>query len=243
MAQLGKLERAPLLSVIVPVFNEVRTIDRIVAAVRAVDIDLEIIVVNDGSTDGTSGRLVELARSTTGMRVLHHDRNHGKGAALRTGFAAARGQFVVVQDADLEYDPNDFHQLLQPLLENRADVVYGSRFSNSDSSSEPRTWHTFGNRCLTWFSNVCTGLVLTDMETCYKMFRRDIVQSVSIQENRFGFEPEITSRLVHLRHNGRQTRICEVPISYRGRSTKEGKKIGWQDGFRAIWCILKYNWW
>ncbi len=175
------------------------------------------------------------------LRVFFHDRNRGKGAALRTGFAAATGRFAVVQDADLEYDPHDFHLLLKPLLEDRADVVYGSRFSKSGPNRPPLTWQTFANQVLTGLSNACTKLKLTDMETCYKMFRREIIQSISIQEDRFGFEPEITAKIVRHRIEGRPPRICEVAISYSGRSNREGKKIGWKDGFRAIWCILKYN--
>jgi glycosyltransferase involved in cell wall biosynthesis len=229
----------PLLSVVVPVFNEVRTIDRIIAAVRAVDVDLEIIVVDDASTDGTRGRLEELAQSDTRLRVLFHDHNQGKGAALRTGFAAARGQFLIVQDADLEYDPADFHRLLKPLVEDEADIVYGSRFSQANG--QPFSLHTFGNQVLTWLSNQCTRLQLTDMETCYKMFRREIIQSIEVEEDRFGFEPEITAKIARLRLDGKLVRIREVPISYHGRSAREGKKIGWRDGFRAIWCIFKYN--
>jgi glycosyltransferase involved in cell wall biosynthesis len=229
----------PLLSVVVPVFNEVRTIDRIIAAVGAVDVDLEIIAVDDSSTDGTRGRLEELAQSDNRLRVLFHDHNQGKGAALRTGFSAARGRFLIVQDADLEYDPADFHRLLKPLVADEADIVYGSRFSHANG--QPFSLHTFGNQVLTWLSNQCTRLQLTDMETCYKMFRREIIQSIEVEEDRFGFEPEITAKIARLRMDGKLVRICEVPISYHGRSAREGKKIGWRDGFRAIWCIFKYN--
>jgi glycosyltransferase involved in cell wall biosynthesis len=229
----------PLLSVVIPVFNEVRTIDRIIAAVQAVELDLEVIVVDDFSTDGTRDRLAGLARDNDRLHVLLHDRNQGKGAALRTGFDAARGRFVIVQDADLEYDPNDFHKLIKPLLDDEADVVYGSRFS--DLNGEPFTLHTFGNQVLTWLSNKRTGLKLTDMETCYKMFRRDIIHSVEVEENRFGFEPEITAKISQLRINNQPIRVIEVPVSYEGRTNREGKKIGWRDGFRAIWCIFKYG--
>jgi glycosyltransferase involved in cell wall biosynthesis len=229
----------PLLSVVVPVFNEVRTIDRIIAAVGGVDVDLEIIAVDDSSTDGTRSRLEELAQSEDRLRVLFHNQNQGKGAALRTGFAAARGRFLIVQDADLEYDPNDFHRLLKPLVDDEADIVYGSRFSQANG--QPFNLHTFGNQVLTWLSNQCTRLQLTDMETCYKMFRREIIQSIEVEEDRFGFEPEITAKIARLRMDGKLVRVCEVPISYQGRSAREGKKIGWRDGFRAIWCIFKYN--
>jgi glycosyltransferase involved in cell wall biosynthesis len=229
----------PLLSVVIPVFNEARTIDHILAAVRAVGIDLEVIVVDDFSTDGTRERLADFAQAQDRVRVLLHDCNQGKGAALRTGFAAAHGQFVIVQDADLEYDPNDFHKLIQPLVAGAADVVYGSRFS--ELSGRPYTLHTFGNQVLTWLSNMRTRLNLTDMETCYKMFRREIIQAVEVEENRFGFEPEITAKLARLQIDGRSVRIIEVPVSYEGRTNREGKKIGWKDGFRAIWCIFKYS--
>jgi glycosyltransferase involved in cell wall biosynthesis len=239
MLPIDRTGTPPLLSVVIPVFNEVRTIDRILAAVSAVDVALEIIAVDDGSSDGTRDRLHELARSENRLRVLCHDRNKGKGAALRTGFAAATGRFVIVQDADLEYDPNDFRHLLRPLIDGEADIVYGSRFSQANG--QPFNLHTFGNQVLTWLSNRCTNLQLTDMETCYKMFRREIIQSISIEENRFGFEPEITAKIARLCLNGKKIRIREVPVSYHGRSNREGKKIGWKDGFRAIWCIFKYN--
>jgi glycosyltransferase involved in cell wall biosynthesis len=239
MADIESSGTTPLLSVVIPVFNEFQTISRILAAVRAVDIDLEIIVVDDFSTDGTRDRLNQLAKSQDRLRVLCHDRNQGKGAALRTGFGAARGRFVIVQDADLEYDPNDFHKLIKPLLDDETDVVYGSRFS--DRKGERITLHTFGNQVLTWLSNKCTHLQLTDMETCYKMFRRDIIQAIPIEENRFGFEPEITAKIAKFRVDGRPVRVCEIPVSYDGRTNREGKKIGWKDGFRAIWCVFKYS--
>jgi glycosyltransferase involved in cell wall biosynthesis len=239
MAAIDSSGTTPLLSVVIPVFNEVQTISRILAAVRAAELDLETIVVDDFSTDGTRDRLNQLAKTHDRLRVLFHDYNQGKGAALRTGFAAARGRFVIVQDADLEYDPNDFHKLLKPLVDDMADVVYGSRFS--DMSGESFTLHTFGNQVLTWLSNKCTHLNLTDMETCYKMFRREIIQAIEVEENRFGFEPEITAKIAAFRFDGERVRICEVPVSYNGRTSREGKKIGWKDGFRAIWCIFKYS--
>lgn len=243
MASSSEPEAEPLLSVVIPAFNEVATIDRILAAVSAVDIATEIIVVDDFSTDGTRDKLRELAaESDRGLRVLFHDQNQGKGAALRTGFAAAKGRFIVVQDADLEYDPNDFPKLLEPLLENRADVVFGSRFKDYERSTASDNWHVRGNRILTSLSNKCTGLQLTDMETCYKVFRREIIQNIPIQEKRFGFEPEITAKLARYRHNGQPLRFEEVAISYKGRTNQEGKKIGWKDGFRALWCIAKYSW-
>lgn len=243
MASSSEPEAEPLLSVVIPAFNEVATIDRILAAVRAVDIDSELIVVDDFSTDGTRDRLQELAaQNDRRLRVLYHNQNKGKGAALRTGFAAAKGRFVVVQDADLEYDPADFPMLLEPLLEDRADVVFGSRFKNRQRSTTSDNWHVRGNRILTFLSNKCTGLQLTDMETCYKVFRREIIQNIPIQEERFGFEPEITAKLARYRHHGEPLRFEEVAISYTGRTNREGKKIGWKDGFRALWCIAKYSW-
>ncbi len=232
----------PLLSVVIPVFNECRTIDRVIAAVRDVDIDTEIIAVDDCSTDGTRDRLRQLAEEDHRLRVFYHDCNRGKGAAVRTGFAAATGRFVVVQDADLEYDPGEFPKLLQPLLEDQADIVFGSRFSNTESPPEPKSWHALGNRFLTSLSNLCTNLNVTDMETCYKVFRREVIQNIPLQENRFGFEPEVTAKIARFRLNGRPLRIQEVGITYRRRSNRDGKKIGWKDGVWAVWCIFRYNW-
>lgn len=225
------------LSVIMPCFNEVATIDRIVAAVQSVPLDKELIIVDDSSTDGTQAKLAELA-SRRGIRVLYHDRNRGKGAALRTGIAAATGDIVVIQDADLEYDPADYQRLIQPIVDEKADVVYGSRFSGGQSHRVLYFWHYMGNRFLTLLSNMFTNLNLTDMETCYKIFRREVIQSIEIEEPRFGFEPEITAKM-----SRKRVRIFEVGISYAGRTYEEGKKIGWRDGVRAIWCILKYNVW
>lgn len=241
MSVANEPTNSPLLTVVIPVYNEVRTIGRILDAVRAVEIDKEIIVVDDCSTDGTGDKLGELAADDPRIRVLRHDRNRGKGAALRTGFAAATGRFVVVQDADLEYDPRDFERLMKPLVDDVADVVYGSRFAARNSHAHPMTLHRFGNQVLTWLSNACTNLELTDMETCYKMFRRELIQTISIEENRFGFEPEITAKISRFRMGKKRLRIIEMPIYYRGRSNLEGKKIGWKDGFRALWCIVKYN--
>jgi len=224
------------LSVIIPCYNEQATIRTIVDAVLASPVaDLEIIIVDDCSTDGTR----EILRSEIAPRVgkvIYHERNQGKGAALRTGFAAAGGEFVVVQDADLEYDPQEYPILLEPLLNGKADVVFGSRFMGGRPHRVLYFWHSLGNRFLTMFSNMFTDLNLTDMETCYKVFRREIVQGITIEENRFGFEPEITAKIAKKR-----CRIYEVGISYSGRTYVEGKKIGWKDGVRAVYCILKYN--
>ncbi len=231
----------PLLTVVIPAYNERQTIDQIIEAVRAIDIDLEIIVVDDFSSDGTRNRLTEQAQRDHRLRVFYHDRNRGKGAALRTGFAAATGRFVIVQDADLEYEPAEYHRLLAPLLNERADVVFGSRFNSSENHRVLYFWHSVGNRLLTLLSNICTNLNVSDMETCYKVFRREIIQDIQIEEDRFGFEPEITAKVARYRLNNRPLRIYEVGISYHGRTYEEGKKIGWKDGVRAIWCIIKYN--
>ncbi len=231
----------PLLSVVIPAYNESATIDRLLAAVRDVEIDKEIIVVDDCSTDGTRERLEAIGAANGRVRVLYHDVNRGKGAALRTGFADARGQFVVVQDADLEYDPAEYPKLLAPLLAGEADVVFGSRFVDGAGHRVPMRWHRLGNRWLTKFSNALTNLHLTDMETCFKAFRREVIQDIRLQEDGFGFEPEITAKLAAYRLQGQPLRIREVGVSYDRRSYAEGKKIGWQDGLRALWCIVRYN--
>lgn len=222
------------LSVILPIYNEKDTIREILEQVRAVEIDKEIILVDDFSTDGTRDILMESADETT--RVYFHDRNQGKGAALRTGISYATGDIVIIQDADMEYDPQQYPKLLQPILDGKADVVYGSRFVTGDYRRVLYFWHMLGNRFLTLLSNMFTNLNLTDMETCYKVFRRDVLERISIEENRFGFEPEITAKISKL-----DIRIYEIGISYAGRTYKEGKKIGWKDGVSAIRCILKYN--
>ncbi len=226
----------PTLSVIVPCYNEVETLEALVEAVRASPVpDVEIILVDDGSSDGTR----ELIRDKLEARVeqvIFHEHNRGKGAALRTGFQAAHGDVVIVQDADLEYDPRDYPKLLEPILEGKADVVFGSRFAGGQSHRVLYFWHSVANRMLTLFSNMLTDLNLTDMEVCYKLFRREVIQGIEIEEDRFGFEPEITAKVAKL-----GCRIYEVGVSYAGRTYAEGKKIGWRDGLRAVWCILKYN--
>jgi len=226
----------PILSVVVPCYNEHATIRQIIQALREGPVtSLEILVVDDGSTDGTRD-ILKQELEPTGIRVILHETNQGKGAALRTGFALATGAIVVVQDADLEYDPRDFPQLIQPILDGRADVVYGSRFMGAQAHRVVYFWHMVGNQLLTLLSNMLTNINLTDMETCYKAFRREVIQSIRIQEDRFGFEPEITAKVARM-----GCRIYEVGIGYSGRTYAEGKKIGWKDGLSALRCILKYN--
>lgn len=224
------------LSIVIPCFNEKDTILEIIHAVKASPYpNKEIIIVDDCSTDGTVKILRE---SLLGQvdKVIFHEKNQGKGAALRTGIKEATGDIVIIQDADLEYDPNEYGILVEPIAQNKADVVFGSRFIGHKPHRVLYFWHRIGNGILTLMSNAFTNLNLTDMETCYKVFKREIIQSIEIQENRFGFEPEITAKLAKL-----DCRIYEVGISYYGRTYAEGKKIGWKDGFRAIYCILKYN--
>jgi glycosyltransferase involved in cell wall biosynthesis len=223
------------LSVVIPCYNEASTIAAIVDAVRASPYpDKEIIVVDDGSTDGTRRRLHDLRSRID--RVIFHDHNQGKGAALRTGIRAATGDIVIIQDADLEYDPQEYPLMLEPILQNKADAVFGSRFGGSGAHRVLYFWHRVGNGFLTLLSNVFTNLNLTDMETCYKAFRRELIQGIEISENRFGFEPEITAKIAKT-----GCRIYEVGISYHGRTYAEGKHIGWRDGIRAVYCIIKYN--
>jgi len=223
------------LSVIIPVYNEIQTLDEIVAAVAAIPVETEIILVDDGSTDGSREKLQQF-ENQEGIVVLYHDQNQGKGAAIRTGIAAATRDLVIIQDADLEYDPREIPALMQPILAGKADVVYGSRFMGGQAHRVLYFWHQVGNQALTLLSNAFTNLNLTDMETCYKLFRREVIQGIRIEESRFGFEPEITAKIAR-----GHWRIYEMGISYSGRTYDEGKKIGWKDGFRAIWCILKYN--
>ena len=227
---------SPSLSVIIPCYNERNTIRRIVETVQSCGVKpLEIIVVDDCSTDGTREILrTEIAPLVS--RILYHERNQGKGAALRTGFKHATHDLVIVQDADMEYDPHEFPSLIEPIASGKADVVFGSRFMGGRPHRVLYFWHSVGNRFLTLASNMFTNINLTDMECCYKMFRREIIQGIEIEENRFGFEPEITAKVARGGH-----RIFEVGVSYSGRTYAEGKKIGWRDGFRALYAILKYN--
>ena len=223
------------LSVVIPVFNESKTIRELVRQVQAVPVEKEIVIVDDGSTDGTRDVLREMD-GQGGVRVFLQPKNQGKGAAVALGFQKALGDVVVVQDADLEYDPREYPKLLRPIEEGRADVVYGSRFLGGDERRVLYFWHTVGNRFLTLASNMFTNLNLTDMETCYKMFRREVVQSITIESRRFGIEPEITAKVAR-----RGYRIYEVPISYYGRTYDEGKKIGWKDAFSALWTIVRHG--
>jgi len=226
------------LSIVVPVYNERATLEEVLRRILAVDLDLEteIIVVDDRSTDGSRDWL-EANRERLGYRLIAHETNQGKGAALRHGFRAATGDIVVVQDADLEYNPRDYARLIQPIREGFADAVYGSRFMGSGPHRVLYFWHYVGNRALTLLSNMFTNLNLSDMETGYKVFRRELIQGITIRENRFGFEPEVTAKIARKR-----ARVYEVGVSYLGREYSEGKKITWRDGLRAAWCIVKYSW-
>jgi glycosyltransferase involved in cell wall biosynthesis len=226
------------LSIVIPVYNEKNYIREIVKRVQEVilpEIEKEMIIVDDYSTDGTRDILKEELENEV-AQVVYHDKNMGKGAALRTGFQYASGDVVIVQDADLEYDPAEYEKLLKPILDGKADAVYGSRFVGSEPHRVLFFWHYVGNKLLTLLSNMFTNLNLTDMETCYKMFRKEVLDSIHIEQNRFGFEPEITAKLAK-----GNWRIYEIGISYSGRNYAEGKKINWRDGVQALWCILKYN--
>jgi glycosyltransferase involved in cell wall biosynthesis len=227
------------LSIVIPVFNEVNTMKDVIERVREVHLPQiahrEIVIVDDSSTDGTRDLLAPY-KDQNDFKIVFHDRNRGKGAALRTGIAETTGSIVIIQDADLEYDPQEYPKLMAPLLAGKADVVYGSRFAGGESKRVLYFWHSVGNKFLTTLSNMFTNINLTDMETCYKVFRGEVIRSIRIEEDRFGFEPEVTSKVARM-----GCRIYEVGISYSGRTYAEGKKINWKDGVRAVWCILKYR--
>jgi len=221
------------LSVVMPVYNEIRTIEEIIRRVKAVDIDKEIVIVDDYSTDGTREYLQKISDPL--IRVFFHEKNMGKGASVRTGVAAAAGDVIVIQDTDLEYNPQEYHQLIAPILDGRADVVYGSRFRGSTTRVH-LFWHYLGNRILTLFSNMFTNLNLTDMEVCYKMFKANVIKNIRLRSNRFGFEPEVTAKVARM-----GCRIYETPISYAGRDYSEGKKIGWKDAITAVFVIAYFH--
>ncbi|MGA3083616.1 MAG: glycosyltransferase family 2 protein [Thermodesulfobacteriota bacterium] len=229
-----------LLSIIIPVYNETLTLEGLVEKVRSVNLSLlniatEIIVIDDCSQDGTLEVAQKLAEEGK-IRIIRHDKNRGKGAALQSGFQEAKGDIILIQDADLEYNPEEYPKLLRPIIEGKADVVYGSRFMGGELHRVLFFWHYVGNRFLTLLSNMTTNLNLTDMETCYKVFRAEVLRSITLKEKRFGFEPEVTAKVARL-----GCRIYEVGISYTGRTYNEGKKINWKDGARALWCIIKYS--
>lgn len=233
------------LSIVIPVYNEEKSVheilDKVLGTKLINDIKKELIIVNDCSSDGTAAVLEKYAQehSNDDIRVFHHPINKGKGAALHTGIQESTGEYLIIQDADLEYDPVDYNALLKPVIDGFADVVYGSRFEGGKPHRILFFWHSIGNKFLTTLSNIFTNLNLTDMETCYKLFRSDIIKGLSLKENRFGFEPEVTAKISRVKG----IRIYEVGIAYYGRTFEDGKKIGWRDGFRAIYCILKYNLW
>jgi glycosyltransferase involved in cell wall biosynthesis len=235
-----------VVSVVIPVYNERRTIHEIVRRVREVPIPKEIILIDDCSRDGTRQILEEWSRSEPDLKVVFHEVNQGKGAALRTGFQHATGDIVIVQDADLEYDPAEYPQLIQPIVEGKADVVFGSRFIG-ETHRVLYFWHYLANKFLTQLSNAFTNLNLTDMEVCYKVFRREVIQGITLRSDRFGFEPEVTAKVARFRipggdgQRGARCRIYEVPVSYNGRTYEEGKKIGWKDGIQALYCIVRYG--
>jgi len=226
----------PCLSVVMPVYNEAATVEQVIAKVLAQRPVQELLIVDDGSQDGTVEILTRLAKTTPRIRLIFNTINQGKGASLRLGIQQAVAPYVIIQDADLEYDPAEYCQLLAPLLSGHADVVFGSRFKGAYAQRVLYYWHSVGNKFLTALSNMATNLNLTDLETCYKAFRREVIQRIRLRENRFGFEPEVTAKIARL-----GLRIYEVPISYHGRTYADGKKIGWKDGLWALWCIIKYN--
>lgn len=229
------------LSIIIPCYNEASLVQKVLEKVLQTslinNIEKEIIVINDGSTDSTAEVLNNFIKNSRDIKIIHQSKNKGKGAAIKTGLENITGDIVIIQDADLEYDPEDYNKLLQPIIDGYADVVYGSRFLGNGPHRVLFFFHTIGNKFLTFLSNMFTGLNLTDMETGYKMFRSSIIQQITLKENRFGFEPEITAKISKIKN----IRVYEVGIAYYGRTYNEGKKINWKDGFRAIWCILKYN--
>ncbi len=230
------------LSIVIPIYNEVQTIAALLEQVCNAPCPVprrELVLIDDASTDGTGELISELAASHPDWKTIRHPRNLGKGAALRSGFAAADGDILLIQDADLEYDPGDYPALLRPILNGKADVVFGSRFIGGGPHRVVYFWHSLGNRMLTLLSNMFTDLNLTDMEVCYKVFRRQVLESISLRENRFGFEPEFTAKVA----KSKRWRIYEVPIAYYGRTYEDGKKIGWRDGVRALWCIFRYRIW
>ena len=227
------MQNKPKLSIVIPVYNEKSTIDEIVKRVQNVKFEKEIIIVDDCSSDGTRDKIDKI--SGNNIKKLFHEKNKGKGASLRTGFQHATGDIVIIQDADLEYNPNEYSNLIEPIVDGRADVVYGSRFLGGPHRVD-FFWHYVGNKILTTLSNILTNLILTDMETCYKVFKAEIIKDIKIRSNRFGFEPEITAKLAK-----RKCIIYEVPISYSGRGYDEGKKIGWKDGIVALYCIVRFK--